>query len=230
MTDRRIDLLALLALFSCCAPVLAAEGSFAEGNGQEFRYSFDHSEVDYRNDTARLSGNVRVDQGSNSIEAEQATVNAFRSDNSRWHFEGAVRVRTADAALQSQSASAVFENEQLVRARVEGSPAEFERLGGPDDLFARGRARVIEYDVTSDVVTLNGDVWFGYGEDVFETDTVVYYIRDERVSAGGSADGRVRGVIRPRQTETSEAKPQTAPAQEAAPGGTAKQNENESGA
>lgn len=230
MTDRRIDLLALLALCACCSPASAAEGSLPALNGQEFRYSFDHSEVDYRNDTAQLSGNVRVDQGSNSIEAEQASVKAFRSDNSRWHFEGGVRVRTADAALQSQSASAVFENEQLVRARVEGSPAEFERIGGPGDLFARGRARVIEYDVTSDVVTLQGDVWFGYGEDVFETDTVVYHLRDERVIAGGTAAGRVRGIIRPRQTETSEAKPETAPGDGAAPGEAAEQNENESGA
>jgi lipopolysaccharide export system protein LptA len=55
--------------------------------------------------------------------------------------------------------------------------------------------------VSSDTVTLTGDVWFGYGQDEFEGETVIYSLRDERVRVNSGDSGRVRGIIRPRARE-----------------------------
>jgi lipopolysaccharide transport protein LptA len=139
-------------------------------------------------------------QGLNSIEAQRATVNAFRSENSQWLFREQVRVLTAEAELKSQMARATFKDEQLTEARAEGAPAEFQSVGATGKVTqARGRAKLIEYDLISDTVRLSGDVWFGYGKDEFRGDTIVYYLRDERVVVNppGEPAGRVRGVIRP---------------------------------
>ena len=87
---------------------LAAEAPQVISTDQDFRYSFETSEVDFRSDIAELSGNVKVVQGLNSIEAQRATVNAFRSENSQWDFREQVRVLTAEAELKSQSAKAMF--------------------------------------------------------------------------------------------------------------------------
>jgi lipopolysaccharide transport protein LptA len=179
---------------------------------EDFRYSFETSEVDFRSDTAELAGNVRVVQGLNSIEAQQATVNAFRSENSQWHFREQVRVLTAEAELKSQTANAIFKDEQLTEARAEGTPAQFESVGATGKATqARGRARLIEYDLTNETVRLSGEVWFGYGKDEFRGDTIIYYLRDERVVVNppGEPAGRVRGVIRPKSRSGQSVSPPT---------------------
>jgi lipopolysaccharide transport protein LptA len=203
------------------ATVLLALCASAHGLGtaadsdDSFQWSADVLDSSFRSDTLELLGNVRVTQGAMSIEAQQATADAFRSENSRWLFQDSVRVRTAEAELISHSAAASFRNNQLVEARVEGTPAHFEQRGGAPDRAVRGRARSIKYDLSADVVTLTGDVWFSYGADEFRGDTVIYSMRDERVQVNPNADasGRVKGIIRPR-TRT-EAEPQASNGEQA---------------
>lgn len=192
-------------LFGCAVALalIAGQGFAAEAESRErsFSWSADVLNSDFRSDTLELLGNVRVAQGPMSIEAEQATATAFRSDNSRWQFEKSVHIQTADAELQSSSASAEFVNGQIADARVQGSPAQFEQRGGAPDRRVRGHAGVIEYDFRAGIVKLIDDVWFSYGKDEFRGDTVVYNIRDERVQVnpGGESPGRVKGIIRPRE-------------------------------
>jgi lipopolysaccharide transport protein LptA len=186
------------------AAVLAFASTLAWGAqpislDQGFDWSADHSTTDLRNDTTELVGSVRVTQGPTSIEAERASVSAFRSDNPRWMFIGAVQIRTADADLRADSASAMSVKGQIARARIEGSPAEFEQRGEQRERQVRGRAGVIEYDFGKGTVKLTKDVWFSYGKDEFRGDTVIYNIRDERVQVNpdGESSGRVKGTIRP---------------------------------
>jgi lipopolysaccharide transport protein LptA len=183
-----------------------AAASAAELTRGTFDYSADVLNSDLRSDTMELLGNVRLSQDTMSIAAAQAHAAAFRSDNSRWSFERDVRLRTVDADLTADTARASFVNGQISLARIEGSPAQFEQRGGAPDRQVRGRAATIEYDFGRGIVTLTGDVWFGYGKDEFRCDTVVYSIRDERVNCnpGSTAPGRVRGTIRPRQRESAE--------------------------
>lgn len=206
---RSSDRIAFITLiFAAALSVEAAE--LPAFDTQHFGYDFERSEVDFKNDTAHFYGHVRVTQGPNSIQAEEAVARAFRSENKQWEFHDSVLVRTADARLSAQSATAAFDDNVLVATRVEGAPAEFERLGGSSDQAIRGRARVIEYDVIEDTVTLTGDVWFGYGKDETEAETVIYSLRDERVRFNSGDSGRVRGIIRPRISEkASELDPRT---------------------
>jgi lipopolysaccharide transport protein LptA len=200
---------AALAAWALPYFVFAAATTPLVSEDEDFRYSFDTSEVDFRSDTAELSGNVRVLQGLNLIEAQKATVNDFRSENSQWHFREEVRIRTAEAELKSALADATFKDEQLIGARAEGSPAQFESVNATDTTLARGRARLIEYDVSNETVKLSGDVWFGYGKDEFRGDTIIYYLRDERVVVNppGEPSGRVRGIIRPKSRPDNSASP-----------------------
>ena len=207
----RLPIAACGALAVSLVPLIAMAATTPLISGAEdFRYSFDTSEVDFRSDTAELTGNVRVLQGMNSIEAQEATVEAFRSENSQWHFRDEVRIRTAEAELKSQSADAIFKNEELKEARAEGSPAEFQSIGvAAKATPARGRARLIDYDLQNETVRLTGDVWFGYGKDEFRGETIIYYLRDERVVVNppGEAPGRVRGIIRPKSRPKQSASP-----------------------
>lgn len=188
----------LLMLFSTQGGAAAAAGAPALDAG--FTWSADVLSSDFRSDTLDLTGNVRVTQGPMSIEAQMAKGRNMRAQTSRWTFEKAVRIRTPEADLQSNLASAAVVNGQISDARVEGTPARFEQVGGTANRQVRGRAGVIEYDVNNGVVKLTNQVWFSNGKDEFRGDVVIYNVRDERVQINpGGSSNRVRGIIRPNQ-------------------------------
>jgi lipopolysaccharide transport protein LptA len=196
----------LSSAFACVffgAMTCAGAATSPDNNERDFTWSADVLSSDFRSDTLQLSGNVRVRQGPLSIEAHAATATDFQADASRWRFEDSVYIRSEQADLQSQSAEASIVDGQIVKARVEGSPAEFHQRGQTEDRQVQGRAGVIEYDFGAGVVRLSDQVWFSNGKDEFRGDVVIYDVRDERVqiNPAGAGAGRVRGVIRPRERE-----------------------------
>jgi lipopolysaccharide transport protein LptA len=167
---------------------------------QEGSIGADFGELDLRNDQHRLRGNVRIQQGDLSIEAEEALASALQTDDSRWTFERAVHLQTAEVDLKSNIATAEFARGGLAEAKATGTPAIFEQRSVTQDKQARGRAGEIKYDVVKGVVTLTNDVWFSYGGNEFRGNVVVYNVREERVLVNpqGKNDGRVNITIRPR--------------------------------
>ena len=189
---------ALSALLLAALGATAGAADLVHPN-EEFNWDAKVVTSDFRTDTLEISGDVRVTQGPTSIEAGAAKANDVRSQNSRWTFENSVHIVTSEAELQSDSASAAVVGGQLARARAQGSPAQFAQRGGRSDGQVRGRAGVIEYDFAAGVVKLTDNVWFSNGKDEFRGDLVIYNVRDERVQINPGGQGRVRGIIRPRQ-------------------------------
>ena len=180
----------------CASPAAIAATPPASDAG--YTWSADVLSSDFRSDILELSGNVRVMQGPYSIEAQTAKGRNVRADSSRWTFEKGVRIRTEEADLFSDLATAGIVNGQFADARIEGAPARFEQIAGTANRQVRGRAGVIEYDFNSGVVKLSNQVWFSNGKDEFRGDVVIYNIRDERVQINpGGSSNRVRGIIRP---------------------------------
>lgn len=192
-------LLALLVAQAAAAAPAPAPSILEDG----LTWSADVLTSDFRSDTLDLSGNVRVTQGVRSIEAGAAKASNMRSDPSRWTFEKAVIIRSEEAELQSNLATAAVVNGELADARVEGTPARFEQRRAGSDRQIRGRAGLIEYDFVTGIVKLTNQVWFSNGKDEFRGDVVIYSIRDERVQINpGGSSNRVRGIIRPSTTKT----------------------------
>jgi lipopolysaccharide transport protein LptA len=164
-------------------------------------YSADVLNSDFRTNTLEIAGNVRVTQGPMSIEAQSAKARNMQGNNYRWTFENAVRIRSEEADLQSNLATAVVVNGQIADARVEGTPARFEQLGTANRQV-RGRAEVIEYDFGTGIIKLTNQVWFSNGKDEFRGDVVIYNVRDERLQVNpGGTPNRVRGILRPKQNK-----------------------------
>ena len=192
-------------LWACAVPAGAADLTL-----QDRKLSADITDSNLRDDQHVLRGNVRISQGAMSIEADQATASSLQSPNSRWTFERSVHIQTEDADLKSNSASAAFANGALSTAKVLGTPALFEQRR--NDKQVRGRASVIEYDLTSGTVKLTGQVWFSYGDNEFRTETVLYNLREERVEAVNPNGGRVNITIRPQKRASGGAGGPGAPA------------------
>ena len=206
--NRRAGACTALVLIALCATAAAAN---LVRLGDELNWDAKVVTSDFRTDTLEISGDVRVTQGPMSIEAGAAKANDVRSQNARWTFENSVHIITSEAELQSNTASAAVVGGQLARARAQGSPAQFAQRGGKTDGQVRGRAGVIEYDIAAGIVTLSDNVWFSNGKDEFRGDLVIYNVRDERVQINPGGQGRVRGVIRPRQGTAATAPTPTTP-------------------
>lgn len=186
--------------------LFAPQGSAVQAPSldEEFVWSADVVNSDFRNNTLDISGNVRVTQGPKSIEAQTARARNGQAEKQQWTFEKDVHIRTEEADLQSNLATAAVVNGEIANARIEGSPARFEQVGTDNNRQVRGRAGVIEYDFDTGVVKLTNQVWFSNGKDEFRGDVVIYNMRDERVQINpGGSSNRVRGIIRPRQDKAS---------------------------
>lgn len=153
---------------------------------------------------------MRITQGNVSLQAQKAIASGMQGDHGRATFDRSVQIHTADAELKSESASATFADGQLAAAVAKGAPASFEQRNTPADKRVRGRANTIEYDFTTATVKLTDNVWFSQGGNEFRGDTLIYYVRDERVvmNPAGKQSGRVNITIRPRNGATK-AKPAT---------------------
>jgi lipopolysaccharide transport protein LptA len=160
------------------------------------------SDFDYAKDTL-LFRKVRVSQGATSVEAEEATATGLNFENSRWVFRHNVKISVEGGSLTSDEAAVTFADNQIARAQITGSPAEFEQKLENSDDIAHGRARSIEYDFTTATIRMLQDAYLTDGHNDIRGQTLVYSIREQRVLANASDQGdeRVRITINPRSVE-----------------------------
>jgi lipopolysaccharide transport protein LptA len=156
------------------------------------------SDFDYRNGQLQFK-QVRITQGDMSVEAAEANATGLEFENSEWRFKGDVKIKVRGGELESNEATVAFRNNEIVRARVVGSPARFRQVSDDPKKRAQGRASTIEYDVGASTVQLNGSAWLSDGQNEIRGSKLVYDIGRERVRAnpGESEPGGVRITIRP---------------------------------
>jgi lipopolysaccharide transport protein LptA len=160
------------------------------------------SDFDYAKNTL-LFRQVRVTQGTTSVQADEATATGLNFDNSRWVFRRNVKISVEGGSLTSDEAAVTFADNQIARAQITGSPAEFEQKLENSQDIAHGRAGSIEYDFTTATIRMLQDAYLTDGHNDIRGQTLVYSIREQRVLANASDQGdeRVRITINPRSVE-----------------------------
>jgi lipopolysaccharide transport protein LptA len=166
------------------------------------------SEVDYKTNTVVFK-DVVISQGDTKVQADHAQATGLDFVNSRWTFEGNVRIHAEQqGSLHSDQAVVEFRDNQISKATIEGSPAEFEQKRADSDLTARGHARQIVYDVSDGSVHLSKDAWLSDGRNEIGGPLLVYNIREQRVQAAAKpgTDERVHIRITPQPSDGSNKK------------------------
>ena len=160
------------------------------------------SEVDYRTNTVVFT-DVVISQGTMRVQADHAHASGLNFANSRWTFEGHVRI-DADprGSLRADQAVVEFRDNRILRATATGKPAQFEQVRADSQQLARGHANQIVYDVTEGTVRLSDDAWLSDGINEISGPLLVYNIRAQRVQAAtqSGTDQRVHIVIQPQST------------------------------
>jgi lipopolysaccharide export system protein LptA len=157
--------------------------------------------ADYKANTTKLQ-NVVISQCDIRVEARQASATGLNFDNTRWTFDGDVRIDVENrGSLRSKQAVVEFQNNQISKATITGTPAEFEQRQVQSDLMARGHAGEIVYDVGPGTVRLANDAWLKYGTTEMKGSSLVYNIREEHVEgkARPGDNERVHIRISPKQ-------------------------------
>ncbi|HEX4618484.1 MAG TPA: lipopolysaccharide transport periplasmic protein LptA [Steroidobacteraceae bacterium] len=182
----------------------AAPGGLPDFSGLPVSVDAASSDFDYKTNTMVFS-NVVISQGAMRVQAEHARATGLNFANSRWNFEGNVRIDAEQRGnLRSDQAVVEFRDNHIARATITGKPAEFEQKRANSDAVARGHADEILYDVNDGTVRLTDEAWLSDGQNEISGPLLVYSIREQRVqaaagpnaSAGG--DQRVHINITPR--------------------------------
>jgi lipopolysaccharide transport protein LptA len=154
-------------------------------------YHFDAASCDTNYKTqAMVCKSVVLYQGNTKVRANQAEAICMNCQDSRWTFQGNVRIDAQPRGnLRSDQATVELRNNRIVRATVNGNPAEFEQQRADDLGTERGHADQIVYDVTRGTVLLTNDAWISDGHNEMSAPSISYSIREQKVlatSAGAS--------------------------------------------
>jgi lipopolysaccharide transport protein LptA len=156
------------------------------------------SEVDYKTNTVVFK-DVIISQGTMRVQADHARATGLNFANSKWTFEGNVRINAEEHGnLRSDAAVVEFKDNHILRATVTGKPAEFEQKRD-DAPPARGHADEIVYDLNDGSVRLSDNAWLSDGQNEITGPLLIYNIRAQRVQAATKpgTDQRVHITITP---------------------------------
>jgi len=146
------------------------------------------SEVDYKTNTVVFT-KVTISQGDMRVQADHAHATGLNFANSRWDFEGNVRIDAEQrGSLRSDQAIVEFKDNHIARATITGKPAEFEQKRQNSPQMAHGHADEILYDVNDGTVRLTSDAWLSDGQNEISGPLLVYNIREQQIQAAAAPD------------------------------------------
>ncbi len=144
------------------------------------------SQVDYKTNTVVFT-QVVISQGATRVQADHAHATGLDFANSRWNFDGNVRIDAPEqGSLRSDAAVVEFRDNHIARATITGKPAQFEQKRSDSDKVARGHADEIVYDVTAGTVRLSTDAWLSSGQSEISGPLLVYSMREQKVEAAST--------------------------------------------
>jgi lipopolysaccharide export system protein LptA len=148
-----------------------------------------------------------------NVEADD--IDAVMADDSESKLLGNVEITQGTLRIAASSATISRAKGDIKRVVLEGAPATMQQ-DNDEGVTMRANANRIDYDVSAESVVLTGNVAVDQGADTLRGERITYDLKNGRLNASGQgtgAAGRIRMTIQPRPAE---AKPDTAPATEAA--------------
>ncbi len=200
-----------MAVLAFLSVVSFGANAKTEERPPEITYDASSMEADYKTHMMRLK-DVTITYGKMTVRADRALATASDFKNSRWTFDGNVRINAEPRGnLRSDEAVVEFQDNQLKRATATGNPAEFDQKREDSNAVTHGHADQIVYEVGPGTVRLSSDrhpddrAWVSDGRSDIRSPVIVYNLREERVEAttsSGSTSGpdtRVHVTIDPNE-------------------------------
>ena len=166
--------LATVALLAACAAAAAAQ------DREQLPIQLTASSLNFNSQKGVVEyGAITITQGGIRITADRAVTTGVDFEDSRWQFNGTVRITMPDASLASETADVKFAGGEIQSATVTGAPATFEQKR--KDELARGRANRIDYDLKRGTAEFAGDAWLSDGKTELTGETLTYSTANQQV-------------------------------------------------
>ena len=166
--------LAAVALLAACAAAAAAQ------DREQLPIQLTASSLNFDSQKGVVEyGAITITQGQIRITADRAVTTGVDFEDSRWQFNGTVRITMPDASLASETADVKFAGGEIQSATVTGAPATFEQKR--KDELARGRANRIDYDLKRGTAEFAGDAWLSDGKTELTGETLTYSTANQQV-------------------------------------------------
>ena len=136
------------------------------------------SDFDYQKGVL-IFDTITIAQGDIRITAERAVASGLDFEDSRWEFNGKVKITMPESGVASEVAKVRFGGGEVQSATVTGSPATFEQRREKE--LTKGRANRIDYDLRRGTVEFAGDAWLTDGRNEVAGATLVYSTVNQRV-------------------------------------------------
>lgn len=172
--------------------VLAAAGCTAlaaQNNGEPQELLLDSASLTLDRATNLIHlRSPRISQGNLAITADEALATGIEFDQkSEWRFIGNVRISVDTAVIEARSAVFTFDQEQLARGELEGTPATFTDEDPARAKPIRGGANKFSYDYLARTLRLSDNAWVHKDQYEIQGCDLIYDFAAERVTSG-SAD------------------------------------------
>ena len=145
-------------------------------------------DTDIKTHVMRLTGDVIITYGKMSVRADRAFATAGDFKDTRWTFDGNVRINADPRGnLRSNEAVVEFKDGQLKRATATGTPAEFDQKREDSNTTTRGHANQIVYEVGAGTVRLSDNAQVDDDKGSMTGPEITYNLREERVEASATS-------------------------------------------
>jgi lipopolysaccharide transport protein LptA len=150
----------LVSTLCCCALALAAESPAAaqddRAKGEELVFQSESLTFD-RQSNLMQARSPRITQGDLRIMADEAVATGIEFDKpSEWRFTGNVRLEVGTTVIEADKSVFTFDNEQLSRGELEGTPVSFTDVDTATQRSVTGRAEKMSYDYIGRTMRMTG--------------------------------------------------------------------------
>ncbi len=155
--------------------------------------SLDAISTDYdgKNSMLMFRG-LRLTQGNIGIEADVGRASKLDFQDSVWHFSGNVIIDVENGHIECESADLQFKNHLLKFATIKGMPATFEMKRPGSDEVTYAEAGTLRYDLDAGVIEFSEEATFTEGGNQISSSLLIYNIKEQRIKAQSTGDGRVK--------------------------------------
>lgn len=181
----------LLNIVCACGLAAAWSLSSAAAQNRTEELLLDSESFSFDRDTSLVRiTRPRITQGTLRIEADEAVATGINFDErSEWRFTGHVRITVETAVMAADSAVFTFDDEQLSRGELAGSPATFDDPNPDGESPISGSAAALAYDDVAQTLRLTGNAWLRRDRTEVTGCDLIYDFAADRFRSGSSDCG-----------------------------------------
>lgn len=186
---------ALPCLLLLAIPIIPA-AVFGQSPDLRLPITLDADSTDYdgKNSMLMFRG-LRLSQGNIGVQADEGRASKLDFEDSVWQFKGNVIIDVENGHMESTAADLKFDNNELEFATITGAPATFELRRPGSDVVTHAEANNLKYDFRAGTVEFSDNAVILEGCNQISSNYLVYNIKEQRINAQSTGDGRQKVKI-----------------------------------